>query len=225
MVTTLDHPLVQDYLRRLHDETVRLRVDEGRELEAQIREHLVAALGVEATEADVREVLDRLGEPSVLVDEAGGATPPPGHGRQGDQGDQGDQGGQVREDGAWREIGALVGLVGATLLFWFPLVNVVLWLGGLVLLVIARRWGVADKLWGALVLGLAPWLAVAAGAMAYVTTGEVCQSDATGATTCTGGGADGLTALNIVAIVLTVAFALLYLWTLVRLARKAARPA
>lgn len=214
MTTALDHPLVQDYLRRLREESRRLPVDEAHDLESQIREHLAAALGEDPTEAEVREALDRLGQPAALVGEAGGA---PEDDRSGTA--------AARPDGAWREVGALVGLVGALLLFWFPFANVVLWLGGLVLLVLARRWDVADKLWGAVVLGLAPWLALVAGAMAWVTTGEVCMSDAAGVVTCSGGGDGGLTTLNIVAIVLTVVLAGLYLWTLVRLAREAARPA
>src|SRR5690606_37263194 len=106
--------------------------------------------------------------------------------------------------------------------FWFFPDNVLLWLTGLVLLVLAPRWSVADKLWGALVLGLGPALALVAGGMAFLTTGEVCQGDATGAVTCSGGGDGGLTALNVAAITLTLVFLGLYLWTLVRLARRAA---
>ena len=60
--------------------------------------------------------------------------------------------------------------------------------------------------------------------LAWVTTAQVCETDAAGVTTCTGGGDGGLTALNIVTITLTVAYLVLYLWTLVRLARRAARP-
>ncbi|WP_134773121.1 hypothetical protein [Ornithinimicrobium flavum] len=211
MRTALEHPLVLDYLNRLHAETVRLPVPEGRELEAQIREHLVAALPPEPAESEVRDVLDRLGDPVDLVDAAGGAGPGEGPTFHAERPD------------AWREVGALVGLVGGTLLFWLPLVNVVLWVGGLVLLVLSRRWSVTDKVWGALVLGLAPWIAIVAGALAFVTTGEVCQTDAAGNTACSDGGDGGLTALNVAAIALTVGFVGLYLWTLVRLVRRAAR--
>lgn len=226
MMTALDHPLVQDYLRRLREESRRLPVDEAHDLEAQIREHLTAALGEDPSEAEVRETLDRLGQPAVLVAEAGGAMPQfDATGATGGAWGEPDRRAEPGSDGAWREIGALVGLVGAAFLFWFPFVNIVLWLGGLVLLVLARRWDVADKLWGALVLGLGPWLGLVAGGMAWITTGEVCESDSSGVVTCTGGGDGGLTAFNIVAIILTVAFVVLYVWTLVRLARKAARPA
>jgi uncharacterized membrane protein len=210
-MTALEHPLVLDYLDRLHAETVRLPVPEGRELEMQIREHLTAALPAEPGEREVRDVLDRLGDPADLVDAAGGGRPGEGPTFHAERPD------------VWREVGALVGLVGGTLLFWLPLVNVVLWVGGLVLLVLSRRWSVTDKVWGALVLGLAPWVAIVAGALAFVTTGEVCQTDAAGSTTCSGGGDGGLSALNVAAITLTLAYVGLYLWTLVRLARRAAR--
>lgn len=216
MRTALEHPLVLDYLDRLHAETVRLPVPEGRELEAQIREHLVAALPQEPAESEVRDVLDRLGDPVDLVDAAGGARP--GEGPTGPGGPT-----QGEPSDAWREVGALVGLVGGAVLFWLPIVNLVLWVGGLVLLVLSRRWSVADKVWGALVLGVGPWILIVASALAFVTTGEVCETDAAGVTTCTGGGDGGLTALNIAAIALTVGFVGLYLWTLVRLARRAAR--
>lgn len=210
-MTVLEHPLVLDYLDRLHAETVRLPAPEGRELELQIREHLTEALPPEPRESEVRDVLDRLGDPSDLVDAAGGGRPGEGPTFRAERSD------------TWREVGALVGLVGGAFLFWLPIVNVALWVGGLVLLLLSRRWSVTDKVWGALVLGLGPWALIAAVGMSFVATAQMCETDATGATTCTGGGDGGLTALNIAAITLTLAYVGLYLWTLVRLARRAAR--
>lgn len=232
MMTALDHPLVQDYLRRLRVESSRLPADEAHDLETQIREHLSAALGADPTEVEVRETLDRLGEPAVVVEAAGGAIHQEGssagfdgageHARQGEAQPDGAWQSETEQDSAWREVAALVGLVGATLLFWLPIVNIVLWLGGIVLLILARRWSVADKLWGALVLGAAPWLAIVVGMMAWVTTSEVCETDSSGVTTCTGGGG-GVTGLEAVSITLAIAFLVLYVWTVIRLARKAAR--
>lgn len=210
-MTALDHPLVRDYLDRLHTEVVRLRVDEGRELEAQIREHLTEALDPEPSEAEVREALDRLGEPAELVDAAGGG-PAPGTGPTLPP---------ERSD-AWREAGALVLLVGSALLFWLWPVAVPMWIVGMVLLVIARRWSVAEKVWGGLVLGTSWVLPVVAGTMAFAMDLQTCTSDASGTETCEGGDG-GLSTLNVVAIVLTVLWLGLYLWTLVRLARSAAR--
>ncbi|GAA5162221.1 hypothetical protein ACFP75_07970 [Ornithinimicrobium tianjinense] len=213
-MTALDHPLVQDYLRRLHEEAVRLPVDEGRELEAQIREHLADALGENPSESAVREALERLGAPAALVDEAGGVPGPDAA-----------AGGVPVHDSAWREVGALVLLVGSALFFWLWPLAVPMWLAGLVLLVLSRRWSVADKLLGALVLGVG-WLApVLAGLMTFAVDAQTCSTGTDGQVSCTGGGDGGLSATNVVAIVLTVAFAVLYVWTLVRLARRAARGA
>ena len=72
MMTATDHPLVQDYLARLREESRRLPLDQARELEADITEHLQAALGEDPGEVRVRDALDRLGSPSELVAEAAG---------------------------------------------------------------------------------------------------------------------------------------------------------
>lgn len=210
-MNALDHPLTQDYLRRLHDQTARLSVDEGRELEAQIREHLTEALGADPTEATVREVLDRLGEPAELVDAAGGAVPGAGWAT-----------GLDAQYPPWREVGALVLLGGAALLFWLPPVNLLMWLAGLVLLVIARRWTVGEKVWGAVVLGLSWWFPLLMGAASFVAVEQSCTMDAAGTTVCTGGD-DGTTVLNIVTTSALVLWVVLYVWTLVHLARSAAR--
>ncbi|QFG68314.1 HAAS signaling domain-containing protein [Ornithinimicrobium pratense] len=223
MMTALDHPLVQDYLDRLHAEAARLPVPEGRELQLQIREHLTEALPDEPSESEVRDVLDRLGDPAVLVDAAGGVTPGSGPGLRSDS------------DGPWREAGALVSLVGAGLLFWLPLVNLVLWVGGLVLLVLSRRWNVADKVWGAVVLGLGPLPFILLAGLSWTTSSEVCMSEGAAVNpdegaappvvvTCTGGDG-GLTPLNMVVWALTITYAVVYVWTLARLIRRAARPA
>lgn len=216
MMTALEHPLVQDYLGRLREEAHRLPVDEAYDLETQIREHLSAALGQDPSEVRVRETLDRLGQPAVVVGAATGvdqdAPPQPAVGAP-----------RPGPDGSWREVGALVGLVGAALLFWVPLVNVVLWLGGLVLLVLSRRWSAVDKAWAALVLGVGPWLLVLVGSVAWVTgTVEECVSDEAGVVTCTGGGDAGLVTPVVVWAVI-IAYLVLYGWTLVRLVRSAAR--
>lgn len=220
MMTALDHPLVRDYLRRLREEATRLSLDEANDLVAQISEHLSAALGDEPTEAQVRETLDRLGRPSVVVGAATGPTQDGAH-RGPDAARSERQDGVWRQDGAWREVGALVGLVGGAILFWVPVLNLALWIGGLVLLVLSRRWSPSDKLWGGMVLGLGPWLFVAIGAAAFLTVEQTCSTDAAGVTTCTGAGDGSLTALNVILIGLLVGYLGLYLWTLVRLVRRA----
>ncbi|AXH95394.1 DUF1700 domain-containing protein [Ornithinimicrobium avium] len=212
-MTTLDHPLVVDYLRRLHEETARLRVHEARELEAQIREHLTEALGGDPTEVEVREVLDRLGEPAAVVDEAGGAAAP------------GTGAAQAQRSDAWREAGALVLLVGSALLFWLWPVAVPMWIAGMVLLVVARRWSVGEKVWGGIVLGATWLLPVLAGLMAFAVDVQSCVTDAAGNQTCEGGGGEGLSTLNVVAIGVLVVWLAVYVWTVVHLARSARRTA
>lgn len=213
MTPTLDHPLVQDYLARLRAHAVRLPPGDARELETQIREHLGDALADDASEADVRQVLDRLGEPAELVDAAGaeavGAHAP-------------GAGGAPSPSSPWREVLALVGLVGSGLLFWLLPVNLVLWVGGLVMLLLARRWSPGEKVLGGLVLGLSWWLPLLAFGTAVTTTVQSCSTDAAGVEVCTGDDG-GLTTLNVVVIALTVVWVVLYLWTVVRLARSAAR--
>lgn len=210
MMTALDHPLVLDYLARLHaDAAARLPAPEARELEEQIREHLAVALGSDPTEVEVREVLDRLGDPAEVVDAAGGAaqaggTAPTGH------------------DSAWREVTALVLLVGSGFLFWLWPVAAVMWVVGLVLLVLSRRWTVGEKLWGALVLGVSWWLALGIGTVAWLAPAQVCETDAAGNTVCSGGDG-GMTVAGGLVIAFLVAYLVLYVWTVVRLARAARR--
>lgn len=208
MMTALDHPLVRDYLARLHVAVARLSEQEARELEGQIREHLTDALGPEPRESKVREVLDRLGDPAEVVDAAGGRR---------------DESGAPRSDSAWREVGALVLLVGSGVLFWLWPVAAVMWVVGLVLLVLSRRWTVGEKLWGALVLGVSWWLALGIGAVAWLAPAQVCETDAAGNTVCSGGGDGGMTAAGGLVIGFLVFYLVISVWTVIRLARAAAR--
>ncbi|MFK5585103.1 hypothetical protein [Serinicoccus sp. LYQ131] len=212
MTHALEHPLTQDYLQRLHNETVRLRVHEGRELEAQIREHLTEALADDANETTVRQVLDRLGEPAELVDAAGGA--PPGPGRKTEP---------AGPSSPWREVAALLCLVSAGVLFWLPPFNVLLWVGGLVLLVTAQRWTLAEKAWGFIVLGLSVWFLFLVSFMPVETSTQSCFTDQAGMTTCTGDDTGGLSTGNIIWIAATILWFAVYIWTIVRLARSATR--
>jgi len=74
--TVLDHPAVRDYLRALDDALVGLPAGQAGELREQIRAHLEDALRVDPDEAEVAEVMRRLGAPSdVVADAAAGAAP------------------------------------------------------------------------------------------------------------------------------------------------------
>jgi hypothetical protein len=79
--TTLQHPLVRDYLRTLDSDCAVLPVSYARELREQIRAHLGEALGPEAGDQEVAETLRQLGSPRDLVAEAAataGKRPWPG---------------------------------------------------------------------------------------------------------------------------------------------------
>jgi hypothetical protein len=140
MMTTT-HPLADDYLRRLERAARALPRRDREDLVADIRAHLDAGLSSDATEADVRNLLDELGPPEEVV---GAASPERPSTRRGA-----------------REVFALVLLVtglppvlgwlaGAGLLLWSPLwtgrqkfLGLLVWPGGYVTLlglgVVAER--------------------------------------------------------------------------------------
>jgi hypothetical protein len=131
MMTTT-HPLAEDYLRRLEHSARLLPRPDREELVAEIRNHLDSGLRPDATEADVRNLLDELGPPEDIVAAARPAQPPTRRGA--------------------REVFALVLLVtglppilgwlaGVGLLLWSPLwtahqklLGILVWPGGYVLL-------------------------------------------------------------------------------------------
>jgi uncharacterized membrane protein len=120
------HPLVEGYLRSLDGAAKVLPRRERDELVGEIRGHLDEALSPDASEADVRNVLDSLGTPWDIVAAAGGQTT------------------TVRR-GA-REVFALILLVTGG----FP-VPILGWFVGLGLLIWSPLWNVRQKLLGALV--------------------------------------------------------------------------
>lgn len=117
-------PLVEDYLRDLHAAVQQLPPRDAKDLEGQIRAHLAEALpsGSSPSDADVRQVLQDLGEPDEIVAAALGDLP------------------SKRTVGG-REIAAVVlVLVGGVLL---PVVG---WFVGAALLWSSDAWSRRDKL-------------------------------------------------------------------------------
>jgi len=62
-------PLVRDYLKRLHAASRGLPRGRRDELHREIDAHLAEALGPDATQAEVRTVLERLGDPEDILAE------------------------------------------------------------------------------------------------------------------------------------------------------------
>jgi uncharacterized membrane protein len=127
MTTTSTHPLVADYVRRLERAARVLPRHQRDELVAEIRDHLDAGINPDATEADVRNLLDDLGPPEAIVAAARpeGAKPLPDRGP--------------------REVLALIMLVTGLPMFlvgWFIGVGLLLW---------SPLWTARQKLLGILV--------------------------------------------------------------------------
>ncbi|MEU5691730.1 hypothetical protein [Actinosynnema sp. NPDC020468] len=80
--STVDHPLVVGYLDRLEHAAAALPAHRRAELLEEIRAHVELSLPGTPSEADVRTLLDRVGDPTEIVAAEWDATPPtaPGSG-------------------------------------------------------------------------------------------------------------------------------------------------
>jgi uncharacterized membrane protein len=157
MMTTKADTFVQLYLRRLEDKLRDLPGDRRREIVEEIREHIDearSALG-SGSEAQIRDLLDRMGDPADIAAEARerfGIRP-------------------ARR--SWMEIGALILLpIGGVV------VPVVGWIAGVGLLWASGVWTVRDKLLGTLVVpgGLLLPLSLAV----FATTAVSCEVSGNG---------------------------------------------
>jgi uncharacterized membrane protein len=206
MTTTARHPLVEGYLKRLRADAAALPVDQAHELLADIEEHLRAALPHDATETQVRNVLERLGAPEDLVAAASGdpETPAPG----------------PRSFAS--PSGAIACLVIAEVLFILFPIAIAVWIIGLVMLGRATVWTEREKGWGFLALGTgfpAITMAALAGTMVTTTCESWASSDGSSGTTC-----GGTNWVAIVAWTLTLGYLALQAFTAWRLLRSARRP-
>jgi hypothetical protein len=119
------HPLAEDYLRRLDQAARALPQGDREELLAEIRAHFDSGLPADATEADVRNLLDDLGPPENIVAAAAGPQLP------------------LPSRGA-REVFALILLVTG-------LPPILGWLAGVGLLLWSPLWSTRQKLLGILI--------------------------------------------------------------------------
>jgi len=207
--TTADQ-LVATYLTRLGAALHDLPKARREELLEQVSEHIATAraeLGPHASEAEIRQLLERLGDPATIAAEAGQRP------------DEHLQPSQVRP--GWMEVTALILLpIGGIII---PVLG---WFVGVALLWSSARWTVRDKLIGTLVIpgGLA--LPAALGGLAV--SGHGCASgpvsvssvpvssvpvssvpvsstpSTTPVTVCTGGSPGWLQVLSTVALVMMV---------------------
>ncbi|MEO8290085.1 MAG: DUF1700 domain-containing protein [Gaiellaceae bacterium] len=165
MSSTADK-LVDDYLKRLNRELRGLPRARRRELLDEISEHISegrASLAGES-EADIRTLLDRLGDPEDIAAEAA------------------ERFGLAPRRAGWKEVAALVLLpIGGVLL---PVLG---WFIGVVLLWISDAWSTRDKLVGTLLLPGGLLLPLALGVFATgangceAPVGGDCPPDTTGA--------------------------------------------
>jgi hypothetical protein len=141
-MTVLERDPVKAYMKRLEAELADLPRGRRREILDEIAEHIAEARA--ETEADVRNLLDRVGEPDEIAEEAR------------------DRFGIKRAKGGALEVGALI------LLPLGGLLAGVGWVVGVALLWSSRVWSTKEKVIGTLVvpggLALLPFLILAFGA-------------------------------------------------------------
>jgi hypothetical protein len=194
MTASTQHPLAADWLERLRRASAALPASEQADLLSDIEAHLAESIPPDATEAQVRTVLDRLGDPDEIVAEAVG---PP-----------------VTRRGSHEWV-AVILLLGGGFLF------AVGWIVGVVMLWSSKAWTVRDKLIGTFVIpgGLAT--AVALTGVTLLSASQTCVSRGNGPEVCTGGISQTEGNLILVGLIASVVLPIV---TAIYLARRADRP-
>jgi len=210
MSSTAD-TLVNDYLDQLEAELADFSSARRRELVQEIAEHIAEArtsLEVES-EAEIRNLLDRLGDPAEIAAEARGpeqpAEPAPTV--------------VVERRTSGLDIAAL-----ALLLVGGLVLPVVGWIVGVVLLWISSTWTIGQKILGTLVVpgGLALPLGLTVLATSSATCVQVPVGGAPNPVACTSGGTGGETIGTVIVIVLAVASVATIAYLARRMSRNAA---
>ena len=218
-MTTTSQRLVDDYLARLRAAAADLPTERRSDVLADIAEHIAAAQADGMTEeAQIRAVLDRLGEPADIV----AAVAPVGWRA------------ESREVGRGGvETAAVVLFLLAEVLFFFVPLSVVAWIVAVVCLVRSRRWTPGEKWLAGGVLAPGFWVIFALAGMAFggVSGEGSCEGEVRSVDGRVGGqvaqcaGDTGLTAPNYVVWALTIAFLVAQAVVAWRLVRSARRPA
>jgi hypothetical protein len=160
MMTDTSDRLIRDYLDELRARTRDLPKRRREELLAEIEAHIAEALPPTASEAEVRDVLDRLGDPEGIAAEE-----------------------RERLGVAPKRAGALEWIAIALLLIGGVIVPVVGWIVGVLLLWTSSVWNTRDKLIGTLVLPGGLLFPLGFGFVATVS--EACHTVVGGAQSCT----------------------------------------
>lgn len=190
MNATAADQLVANYLARLQASLRDLPAARREELLEQVSEHIAIAraeLGAQASEAEIRTLLERLGDPATIAAEAG-----------------------QHPDEPVQRPQARPGLLEVAVLILLPIGGIVIpvlgWFVGVALLWISERWSVRDKLLGTFVVpgGLALPLAIGLSASSAETCGPTPNptSGGSSAPVCTGGPPGWLEVVGPVALVL-----------------------
>ena len=197
MTASTQHPLAAEWLERLRTASAALPASEQADLLADIEAHLAESIPADATEAEVRDALDRMGDPEEIVAEAQGSPLP------------------VAPRRGTLEWVAIVLLLAGGLLF------VLGWFVGVALLWASRAWTVRDKLIGTFVVpgGLAAFFIPLLWGL--VGASQVCTSGAGQKTVCQGGLSPTETVVFFVSLFATLVLPMI---TAVYLARRADRP-
>ncbi len=159
---SIGHPAAVEYLRRLERVAQVLPRAERDELLAQIRDHLEAGLSADATESDVRTLLDQLGSPEDVVSAAGDESMTMDTPR-----------GGLFHSGATLEVVALavlaLGFVTTALGWLSPLLG---WLPPMGVVLMSRVWSWSDKLIVGVLMPIAAATVIWFTTSAHLRTGE-----------------------------------------------------
>ncbi len=214
MSSTAD-TLINDYLDRLEAELSDFPSARRRELVQEIAEHISEARAQlePESEADIRNLLDRIGDPAEIAAEARGPAQPP---------DPAPTVVVERRSSALDVAALVLLLIGGLVL---PLIG---WVVGVVLLWISSTWTTGQKLLGTLVVpgGLALPLGLGVLATSSASCVEVPLAGAPNPVACTSGGSGGQATGTVIVILLAVASVATVVYLARRIRRETvARPA
>jgi uncharacterized membrane protein len=197
MTASTLHPLATDWLDRLRAAADRLPPAERSDLVSDIEAHLLESIPPGASEAQVRDALDRLGDPEEIVAEAAG--PPV----------------EVKSGRGPQEWAAIILLLIGGFVFLIG------WIVGVVLLWSSRAWSLREKLIGTLVLPGGLVLSYVFFAYGLLGAAQVCTQVGNQPEVCKGGHS---TPVNLLMLAGFVASLVLPILVAIYLARRADRP-